>query len=588
MFRSVRWRIALPYTLLTIIVMGGLALYLAYFVRQSHLDDLRAQLATEARIVAADVSPLLAEPQLDNEIDELAKQWAGQLQARVTIIAPDGAVLGESDEARAEMDNHLFRPEVQQALLRGEGSAIRYSRTVDYDMLYVAIPITPGKEIAGIARVALPLDEIDAAVARLRQALLGVMVATTLVVILMAVILAERTAAPVRRLTHAAERLADGDLYVRLLSAGQDEVGDLTRAFNNMADQLRQKVSTLAREQSRLAAILDHMADGVLIADSNSRVRLINPAATRLLDIEQEKALGRSLAEVVRHHQLIELWRRCVEQGSQQVEIVEVDRKGIFLQAIASPFQENEAPGYLLILQDLTRIHRLETVRRDFISNISHELRTPLAGLVALVDTLRDGALDDPPAAAHFLDRMDVELDALTQMVQELLELSRIESGQVPLRLIPVAIPALVTPTVERLRPQAERANVALQVEIRADLPLVSADPQRIGQVVGNLVHNAIKFTPPSGRVIVRAYPAEKDQAAVVIEVADTGVGIAAEELPRIFERFYKADRARSGGGTGLGLAIARHLVQAHGGRIWAKSKEGRGSTFYFSLPQSR
>jgi two-component system phosphate regulon sensor histidine kinase PhoR len=592
MFRTVRWRIALPYALLTLTVMGALALYLAYFVRQSHLDNLRAQLTTSARIVAADALPLLAGTAPLHQTDALAKQWAEQLQARVTLIAPDGTVFGESDSDRTDMDNHLLRPEIQQALEEGVGSAIRFSRTVDYDMLYVAVTITNGDdnaddELYGLARVALPLTQIDATVSQLRRTLLAVMLGATILAILLAVVLAERTARPVRRLTQAAERLAAGDLEARLLSAGPDEVGDLTRAFNNMAGQLRQQVSSLASEQSRLSAVLDHMADGVLIADSNGRVRLLNPAATRLLDISHEMALGRSIAEVVRHHQLIELWHRCRQQGSEQAEIVEVDRKGIFLQAIVSPFQEDEAPGYLMILQDLTQIRRLETVRRDFISNISHELRTPLAGLVALVDTLRDGALDDPPAAAHFLNRMDIELDALTQMVQELLELSRIESGQVPLRLATVTIPELVTPAVERLRPQAERANTTLHVEIPAGLPLVAADAQRIGQVVGNLVHNAIKFTPPGGRVTVRAYPAEQGEAAVVVEVADTGEGIAAEELPRIFERFYKADRARSSGGTGLGLAIARHLVQAHGGHIWAKSKEGKGSTFSFSLPQA-
>jgi len=236
----------------------------------------------------------------------------------------------------------------------------------------------------------------------------------------------------------------------------------------------------------------------------------------------------------------------------------------------------------LVILQDLTQVRRLETVRRDFVSNISHELRTPLASLKALVDTLRDGALEDPPAAQRFLDRMEVEVDALTQMVQELLELSRIESGQVPLQLQAVSIAEAVNIPAERLRPQAERAGLRLDVTLPADLPPVLADAERIQQVVTNLVHNAIKFTPPGGRVTVTAQAAG---AEVIVTVQDTGVGIPAEDLPRIFERFYKADRARAGAGTGLGLAIARHIIQAHGGRIWAESAKGRGSNFYFALP---
>jgi two-component system phosphate regulon sensor histidine kinase PhoR len=232
-------------------------------------------------------------------------------------------------------------------------------------------------------------------------------------------------------------------------------------------------------------------------------------------------------------------------------------------------------------------------VRRDFISNISHELRTPLASLKALVDTLRDGALDDPPAAQRFLDRIETEVDAMTQMVQELLELSRIESGRVPLRLVPTPVADVVTPPLERLHPQAERAGLSLTVDLPSDLPPVLADAERVRQVVTNLLHNAIKFTRPGGSVTLRAYTLEDEgllpkvdrhRSAVIIEVADTGVGIPADDLPRIFERFYKADRARSGGGTGLGLAIAKHIVQGHGGRIWAESIEGQGSTFYFSL----
>ncbi|MEW5987381.1 MAG: ATP-binding protein [Chloroflexota bacterium] len=441
-------------------------------------------------------------------------------------------------------------------------------------------------------------------------------------------LIAGRLVHPLYALTNVVRRIAAGDLSARAKPGGGDEISQLAQAMNQLAGQIQEQIDNLTGERNRLVTMLDYMADGVLIADEVGRVHLINAAALRLFNTSEATALGRSFAEVARHHQLIELWQRCRATGEEQVAAVEVDRQRLFLQAIVTPFPERRGRGYLIVLQDLTQIHHLQTVRRDFISNVSHELRTPLAALRALVETLQDGALDDPPAAQRFLERMETEVDSLTQIVQELLELSRIESGLVPLRLAPCQVAELVQPAVERMAPLAERADLQLDVELPADLPLALADAERIQQVVRNLTHNAIKFTPPGGRITIRASLADTEEppaddrrgavnnlppatrtthpiarigqvqsggrrpsaasqpsARLVIEVTDTGVGIAAEDLPRIFERFYKADRARSGGGTGLGLAIAKHIVQAHGGQIWVRSREDKGSIFSFSLP---
>jgi two-component system phosphate regulon sensor histidine kinase PhoR len=329
------------------------------------------------------------------------------------------------------------------------------------------------------------------------------------------------------------------------------------------------------------------MSDGVLMVDRDGIVQLINPAAEKLFNVTQQAALNRPFAEVVRHHQLVDLFKRCQSSGDLQTVVLDIPLTRIYLQGIASPFGQTVPGNTLFVFQDLTRMHHLETVRRDFISNISHELRTPIASLKAVSETLLDGAIEDPKVARKFLLNINNEVDALSMMVSELLELSRIESGKVPLVFTEVSPCKILKTAIERLYIQADRAGLCIDLVCPEDLPLVLADPLRIEQVVVNLLHNAIKFTPIDGKIILSAeYLLIQDQpSAVQFSVKDNGVGIPEEDLPRIFERFYKADRARSGGGTGLGLAIARHLVDAHQGKIWVISREGTGSEFYFTIP---
>lgn len=588
MFYNMRWRIAVPFATLILVIMGGLTLFLSARAREAQLADLQTQLAATARLIAGEVGPRLPAPD-EVMLNELTREWGNLIEARVTIIAADGRVLADSLAAPAAMDNHLSRPEVQAALRGVQGSSIRFSETIRQNSLYVSVPIpavsSVGEEapLLGVARVSLSLQQVEANVQRLQRTILSATLPATILAIILGLGIAERTARPVRRLTQVVQRVADGDMGARLLPASKDEVGELTAAFNEMSDRLRRQMTALAENSSRLSAVLANLADGVLMTDENGHVHVVNPAALRLLGTSPEAAIGRSFAEVVRHHRLIRMWQEARKRGEEQVEAIELDRQGIFWQAIVTPFQDGQRASYLVIIQDLTQLRRLETSRRDFVSNISHELRNPLASLKAVIETLQDGTLEDRPAAEHFLRRAEVEVDAMTQMVQELLELSRIESGRVPLRLSPTTAAEIVLPALERLRDQAKRAGLALEVEIASDLPRVLADAGRMEQVVVNLVHNAIKFTPAGGTIRIQARPAEG--TAVLFKVSDSGVGIPAEDLPRIFERFYKADRARSGGGTGLGLAIAKHIVQAHDGRIWVESKEGRGSQFFFTLP---
>jgi two-component system phosphate regulon sensor histidine kinase PhoR len=377
----------------------------------------------------------------------------------------------------------------------------------------------------------------------------------------------------------AIRRAAEGDLSRRNLPTDIKNIEQLSSAVHALELTFDQRLAALDAERARLEATLTQMTDGVLIVDAQGRIQMSNPAAEKVFG-EGETLVGKSISIALRHHQLIETWRKCQQSGTVQSDSVELPVTHKFLQLIAIPDQH--ASGAILLIQDLTRIRRLETVRRDFISNISHELRTPLASLKALTETLQDGALEDPNAAHRFLGRIQTEVDALTQMATELLELSRIESGQVPLELKLLPPSHLLHSAADRMKMQAERAGLTLAENCPDDLPLIQADMPRLEQVLVNLIHNAVKFTPPGGEVVLTA---SLDGRFVRFAVRDTGPGIPADDLPRIFERFYRVDRSRTGGGTGLGLSIARHLVEAHGGRIWAESREGEGSTFYFTIP---
>ncbi len=356
------------------------------------------------------------------------------------------------------------------------------------------------------------------------------------------------------------------------------ELQNLSSALTSILTAFDSRNSNLESERARLATVLEQITDGVLIADAQGIIQFANPAAGRLF--QTSNPINRSITEVVRHHQLVEAWRRCQQTRQLQSESVEVPTRHQYLQLVVIP--DLHSSGSLLLAQDLTQIRRLEMVRRDFISNISHELRTPLASLKALTETLQDGALEDPPAARRFIDQIQIEVDALSQMVTELLELSRIESGKFSLDLRPVSPRILLDSASNRMRLQAERSGLDLHVKCAEDLPKVQMDVQRMEQVLVNLIHNAVKFTHPGGEILLSA---EAAPGEVRFAVQDSGIGIPAEDVPRIFERFYRVDKSRTGSGTGLGLSIARHIVEAHQGRIWAESIEGQGSTFIFTLP---
>lgn len=581
MFSGLRSRIAVAYAVLMIACVGALTFYLVLVGQKSYSTTLRDGVDAQAKLVSAAAGPYMTGASPLGEIDNLAKRLGRESGVRVTFIDRTGTVLGDSESDPATMENHAGRPEVSAALRGTEAESERRSATVGYDTLYVAAPIFDGGRVLGVGRVALPLDRVNGASSQVALAIaLGGVVATILAVLL-ALLIARGVTGPIDELTAAASAMAEGDLSVRVRSGSGDEVGRLARAFDSMAERLHSTVKAISSERNTLSGVLSTMADGILIVDGGGRVLMANSAAGTLLGSSASALEGRTYVEALRDHELSSVLRRCLAEGSQQSSASEVGPTRRLLRIVAAPLRGDQTSA-LALLQDLTEVRRAETVRRDFIANVSHELRTPLASIKALTETLEDGALEDPVVARDFLSKIHAEVDGMAHLVSELLELSRIESGQVALHTEPHAVELLLSEAAGRLAAQAERSQVKLLVDVPPGLPRVDADRQRVQQVLLNLIHNALKFTPTEGQVVVAA---RQDGGQMVLSVADTGIGIPAQDIPRIFERFYKADRSRSRSGTGLGLAIAKHVVQAHGGRIWVESTEGQGSAFYFTLP---
>jgi len=574
MQHRIRWRIVTPCLLLLVVVISLFTIFMVNHILQKELERWQTQLLRTAKLIASDAQEAIINPG-GNDLQILAKSKSKILELDVTFIEATGKILGTSIPIEQQMQNALDMPTVSQALAEGQGSHI------EDDWIAAAVTFqSPNGDLLGVVQLQAPLSYFRLDLSRFIWLAGAFILVGGLGILLLGYILHDLSQEPLETLALVARQMSMGNFNNLEFPEAPGELSELSQALQDMAQELGAQIDALTSEKAKLSAVLNQMADGVLITDAEDRVQLLNPTAERLFQIDEKDGLGRSVVEVMRYHQLVDLYREA-KNGQRQSMMLEIGPQHLFLQVVAIPLKTALPGSTMLLFQDLTQLRRLETVRRDFISNVSHELRTPLASLKALAETLQEGALDDPPAARRFIIRMETEIDNLTQLVNELLELSRIESGKVLLSFQRAHPCDLLKPAYERMSLQAERAGLELILDCPPDLPIVFADPDRISQVLINLVHNAIKFTPPEGSITLSAY---QDEDYIVFYVRDTGVGIPKKDLTRIFERFYKADQARAGGGTGLGLSIARHMIESHGGYIWAESEDDIGSTFYFTL----
>lgn len=577
--KTVRWRLTLTYVTLILVVMGALGGYLAYAIRDFYVERLGDQMAEEAVMISKAIAPQIATGDV-NQIDSEVKAIDEGLDVRITVIAPDGTVLGDSDADPRSMENHSNRPEVQEALSSGYGESERHSVTLDTDFMYIAMPIANSG--GAVMRVAKPLDDVNQAIAKLRRAVLIAAIVAALLTAGVATLISERIIGPLNDLRNQVSRVTAGELDVAVVPAEPRELGDLARAFNMMTAKVSELVTESERSRVRLEAIFANLSDGVVIVDDHADVVGINASASRILNAGEEWAIGQPFVVVARDHELVSLLKSAIVENEFKSATIEFGRDFQVVEAAAQPLHAIGEQLGIVVVRDVTELKRLESVRREFVANVSHELRTPLASIKALVETLEAGALDDPNVSMKFLGRINGEVDRLAALVDELLDLGRLESGRVPLQLELIGPADLITHGAERLRPQTERAHLGLNIDVPPDLPAVLVDRGRIEQVLLNLVHNAIKFTPAGGTITVKATDLD---SRLEVAVIDSGVGMSEAELQRVFERFYKADRSRRSDGSGLGLAIAKHIVLGHQGTIGAESTPGQGSTFWFTLP---
>lgn len=589
-----RTRLTLIFVLLIGISVLTAGIYMASSFKESHIRQLEQNMSREIKLIEQTLVWQRGNDATD--MVEYYSSWARKLHesaaARVTFILADGTVVGDSDHNAANMDNHLAREEIAAAHQEGLGSNIRYSDTLKQNMLYVASPVhTPNFE--GYIRLAMSLEDVEVSVRELWAYLALGLAALFVVAVLVSYRIAYNLTRPIENMTRVALRFAHMDYKARAQAVGKDEIGQLGSAINAMADSLQIQMTQIREKESRLQTVMEHMINGIVMIDAEGQVALLNRKAEHILGVKSIEWLGRSFQDVHAPHELLHMTAEVLERKllwHDEITIYYPEERLLDVSVVPIYFTDSEWAGILLVMQDVSEIRRLERMRSEFVANVSHELKTPIAAVKGFAETLMNGAMNDPEIAKTFLQIIHDESERLNRLIGDILELSKIESKRVPLQFSPVHVDSFLEQTVEMLQKEAEKKRIDIHLQAEQDL-YVEADEDRFRQIVLNLLSNAINYTPEGGHVKVTAASVHHNEQGeaerIQITIADTGIGIPKKDVPRIFERFYRVDKARSrsSGGTGLGLSIVKHLVESHHGAISVVSELGVGTTFTIELP---
>ena len=582
------WKLGVAFLTLLVAVLLPVDYYAERNLRRDYQRAGFEQLSAIARIALAS-PPLVSSLATNSRTPGPAlHDWIARIAAsgaRLTVITAGGHVLADSGSDPATMENHAGRPEIRDAFAKGDGFSVRRSVTVNRDMQYYAVRYSPAGGSPVVLRFALPVRAADDEVWALRRRLWLSSLVMLVVAGTASLLISRSFARRVERLQSFSRRVADGDFRPIEADRSGDALEALAASLNDSASRLDRAIRTLTEERNLSSAILASMVEGVAVVNSNERLLFANDGFAEILELDAPPKSGSSLVEIVRQTELIEAVR-VVVAGAPRVE-AEIStgtlRQRFFAVTVAS-VRAMETSGAVIVLHDITDLRKLERIRRDFVANVSHEFKTPLTAIQGFAETLLAGAMDDPQNRIRFLQIILEHSRRLARLTDDLLELSKMDADRLDLELHRLSVSQFVQSCMETTQRSAQEKNLYVSVDLQGSLPDIAADRRRLAEVLQNLLDNAIQYTPSGGKIKVSAV---SDGEEVTFTVSDTGIGIPKVDQPRIFERFYRVDVARSRevGGTGLGLSIAKHLVEAHGGRIWVDSEVGQGSHFHFTVP---
>jgi two-component system, OmpR family, phosphate regulon sensor histidine kinase PhoR len=583
------WQLYPSYLFITIISLIAVTWYTSESLKHFFLEQTASDLQVRARLFETQILEHL-DPLDEKAVDLLCKKIGKSSATRITIILPSGKVVGDSEKDPSKMDSHVDRPEFIDALNRPSGTSIRYSRTLERDMMYVGIPIKKKNHILAVIRTSIPVNNIDLVLKSMKiKIAFGCLIAAVFAAML-SLFVSRRVTRPIEHIRIWAESITRGEFHLRPQVSESEEIGALAESLNRMAVELRKHIDTVMRQRNEIEAMLSSMVEGVIAVDMEERVISMNHAAARMFGCDPTEAQGRSIQEVVRNTVLQQFVKNALSsREAVEMEIVLSSDGERFINGHGTLLldAEGKQTGALIVLNDVTRLLRLEKIRREFVANVSHEIKTPITAIKGFVETLRDGAVKNPEHADRFLEIIDKHVKRLEAIIDDLLRLSRIEqeAGTKEVLLNEGRLKEVLETAIQVCETNAVARKIELELSCAEDI-VAKFDPPLLEHAVVNLIDNAIKYSGENKTVWIEAVQTEKE---IIIRVRDQGCGIEKNHLSRLFERFYRADKARSRqlGGTGLGLAIVKHIAQSHGGNVAVDSIPGKGSTFAIHLPRA-